>query len=328
MFCMRYLGAPAAVLLLSGGLYAQSPAGPAFEVATIKPAPPLDPAKIMAGQMHIGMKTDAGRVDIGFLSLSDLIRTAYRIKPYQLSGPDWLTSQRWDIVAKIPDGASADQIPEMLQTLLADRFKLAIHRANTEHSIYALVVAKGGPKLKDAEPDPPPAAVPDAPPAGPPGRGGVVIGSGDSQLRVTQNPGGQGATINSGKYGQMKVGRGEAGAMRMEFSKMKMPDLADMLSPFADRPVLDMTELKGAYQVSLDLSMDEMMRVARTSGIGMGTMGPGPVGDAARSPADAASTPSSSIFTAVQQLGLKLDPRKAAVETIVVDHVEKAPTDN
>jgi uncharacterized protein (TIGR03435 family) len=317
-------------LLLTGGAFAQAPAAPAFEVATIKPAPPLDPAKIAAGQLHIGMKTDAGRVDIGFLSLSDLIRVAYKIKPYQLTGPDWLSSARWDIMAKIQDGASADQVPEMLQTLLADRFKLAVHRTNTEHSVYALVVGKNGSKLKEAEPDPPPAAEPDGQPAGPPARGGLVFGSGDSQVRVTPNAGGRGATINSGKFGQMKIGMGEAGMMRMEFSKMKMADLADLLSPFADRPVLDLTELKGSYQVSLDLSMQDMMQVARASGMGA-MMGPGPGApgaDASRSPADAASTTTSSIFTAVQQLGLKLDSRKAPVEMIVVDHAEKTPTDN
>lgn len=327
MFRKTYWVPVAALALFAAAAFAQTPA-PAFEVATIKPAPPLDPAKIAAGQLHIGMKTDAGHVDIGFLSLSDLIRLAYKIKPYQLSGPDWLSSTRWDILAKVPDGASADQVPEMLQTLLEDRFKLAIHRTNTEHSVYALVVGKNGSKLKEAEPDPPPAAAPDGQPAGPPGRGGILVGSGDNQVRVTPNAGGRGATINSGKYGQMKVGMGDGGAMRMEFSKMKMADLADLLSPFADRPVLDLTELKGSYQIALDLSMEDMMKVARSAGMGA-MMGPGPGGTGANAaPADAASTPTSSIFTAVQQLGLKLEPRKAPLEMIVVDHSEKTPTEN
>jgi uncharacterized protein (TIGR03435 family) len=136
----RLLSVP--LLLAAGSLLAQTPATPAFEVATIKPAAPIEPAKLLSGQTHVGLKTDAGRVDIGFLSLSDLIRIAYRIKPYQLSGPNWLSSQRWDIMAKIPDGASADQVPEMLQTLLADRFKLAVRRTNTDHPLYALIQGK------------------------------------------------------------------------------------------------------------------------------------------------------------------------------------------
>src|SRR5215469_1856057 len=78
------------------GQQAPTPApGPAFEVASVKPAPPLDPAKIMAGKMHIGMSVDTARVDIGNLSLADLIRIAYKIKTYQLNGPDWMTSTRF-----------------------------------------------------------------------------------------------------------------------------------------------------------------------------------------------------------------------------------------
>ena len=68
---------------------AQAPAAkPQFEVATIKPAPPLNPAMIAAGKMHIGMKIDAGRVDIGYLSLNDLIMAAYKVKQHQVAGPD------------------------------------------------------------------------------------------------------------------------------------------------------------------------------------------------------------------------------------------------
>ncbi len=304
----------ACALLLPAGLFAQAPARPAFEVATIKAAPPLDPAKIMSGQAHVGLKTDAARVDIGFSSLAELIRVAYRIKPYQLSGAESLPSQRWDIAAIIPEGETADHVPEMLQTLLADRFKLAVHHSNAEHPIYALVVGKNGLKLKDAAPDTLAAEPP---------RGAMTFGSGENQVSITPNPGGRGSTISSAKFGQMKISMGEAGSMRMEFSKMKMPDLADLLSQFADRPVLDLTELKGTYQVTLDVSMQDLMNVARAAGAGM--MGQG--FEAARLPVDA-STPTSSIFTAVQQLGLKLDARKAPLETIVIDHVEKTPTEN
>ena len=318
----RFLGIAAALGMAAGAL-AQTPAAPAFEVATIRPAPPLDPAKLVSGQMHVGITTDAGRVDIGSLSLADLIRTAYRIKPYQLSGPDWMRTQRWDVIAKIPDGASADQMPEMLQALLADRFHLVVHRSNTEHPVYALVAAKGGVKMKEAEPDPPAPAAADAEPAAPGGGAGFVFGNGDNQVRVAPNAGGRGAKITSPKFGQMKVAMAEGGAMRMEFPKMKMPDLADMLSQFLDRPVLNMTELTGTYQVALDLAMEDMMKVARASGIGA-MMGPDPV----RLPADAASSPGSSLFTAVQQLGLRLDARKAPVEMIVVDRLEKTPTEN
>jgi uncharacterized protein (TIGR03435 family) len=154
----------AAILALAAGAaLGQAPAAaPAFEVASIKPAAPLDANAVMSGKLHLGMRTDAARVDIGYLSLADLIHLAYRVKPFQISGPDWMGGQRFDIQAKIPEGASTDQVPEMLQALLAERFKLAVHRENTEQAVYALVVGKGGSKMKDAVPDP---DVPAAPPA-------------------------------------------------------------------------------------------------------------------------------------------------------------------
>ena len=319
-----------ALVFAAGALLAQNPAAaPQFEVASIKPAPPIDRMKIMSGQMHIGMTIDAGRVNIGNLGLADLIRIAYRLKPYQLSGPDWMTSQRFDVLAKIPEGVSKDLVPEMLQALLVERFKMTFHRDTKEQPVYALVVGKNGPKLKEAAPDT------DAPAADGPaqvgGRAGMIFGTGPNQVRVNQNGDGRGATVTGGPMGQMKMVMGEGGAMRMEFGKMTMPMLAEMLTRFTDKPVLDMTELKGNYQVALELSMEEMRNVARASAMSAGIMlgGPGPGGDTPRTPADAASTPSgSSIFGAVEKLGLKLDSRKMPVETIVIDHLEKTPTEN
>jgi uncharacterized protein (TIGR03435 family) len=304
---------------------------PEFEVASVKPSPPIEPLKLMAGKMHLGMLVDAARVDIGGMSLAELIRTAYRVKPYQVIGPDWMKSERYDVMAKMPEGASKDQVPEMLQELLADRFKLKTHRDNKEHSVYALVVGKNGPKLKEAAPDPDPAVAP----ATPSSTGGMVVGQGETQVRIDPNKDGKGATIAGKQFGQMKVSVGEGGIMRMEFLKMNMSSLADLLSRMTDRPVVDMTELKGSYQLTLDLSMDEMRTMAMAAASSMGMPlpmghggGPGD-GPRAAAPAEAASTPGgSSIFGAVQQLGLKLDPRKLPLETVVVDHLERSPTEN
>src|SRR6266851_98025 len=114
----------------------------AFEVATIKPSPPMNPSQAMAGKLHVGMKVDAARVDIGFFSLADMIGAAFRVKPYQVSGPSWMGVQRFDILANMPEGAKKDQVPEMLQALLAERFKLQFHKDTKEHAVYALVVGK------------------------------------------------------------------------------------------------------------------------------------------------------------------------------------------
>src|SRR5690349_7805824 len=104
------------VFVAAGAAMAQAPpAKPQFEVATIKLAPPLNPAMVASGKLHVGMNVDASRVDIGFLSLNDLILLAYKIKQHQLTGPEWMKNQRYDILAKIPEGATKEQVPEMLQ---------------------------------------------------------------------------------------------------------------------------------------------------------------------------------------------------------------------
>ena len=142
---------PAAFLLSAIAASAQTPAPPlAFEVASVKPAGPLDPAAIQSGKMRMGMNIDGAMVDIGGFSLKDLIRTAYEVKDYQVIDADALgsimTAQRFNVQAKIPDGATKEQVPQMLQALLADRFKLVVHRETRDHSVYAMVLAKGGRK--------------------------------------------------------------------------------------------------------------------------------------------------------------------------------------
>ncbi len=78
----------------------------------------------------------------------DPLEYAYGVKPYQITGPDWMATTRFDIVAKMPQGSTKDDAPKMLQSLLEDRFNLMAHRASAEHPVLALVMGKGGPKLK------------------------------------------------------------------------------------------------------------------------------------------------------------------------------------
>jgi uncharacterized protein (TIGR03435 family) len=305
-------GIGASLLFVAGAAFAQTSPGPAFEVASIKLSGPPDPAKMMSGR--VGMKVDGARVDIGFLSLVNLICTAYNVKAYQVSGPDWMSGQRFDIMAKLPAGASQDQAPEMLQALLAERFKLTIHRASKEIQVYALVVGKNGPKLKESPPDQPAAPAADGAPP-----------STDTSLRVSGDPQ-KGMTISNGLgAGTVKMTMAN-GAMHMESLKMSMPQFAEALSRFLDHPVVDMTAIKGNYQMALDLSMEDLMNAARSAGVQVPA---GAGGMAGRGSAEGASDPSgSSLFNNVQQLGLRLEARKAPVDQIVIDHIEKLPTEN
>ena len=119
-----------------------------FEVASIKPSSQPD------GQVSVGVHIDGAQVRCTYLSLKDYIRMAYQVKDYQISGPDWLASERFDISAKLPAGAASDQVRDMIKTLLLDRFGLTMHRDSKEFPVYALVIAKGGPKLKESAPNP------------------------------------------------------------------------------------------------------------------------------------------------------------------------------
>jgi len=300
-----------------------------FEVATVKLARPIQ-EQVQSGKPHIGLTVDGARVDIGALSLMDLIGIAYKVKTHQISGPDWLPIDRFDVMGKIPDGVDKDKMPEMLQALLADRFKLTFHRENRDHQIYALVIGKNGPKLKESPPDPEPSKEVDLPPKEEKAeKGTTVISSGDNKITMRQRSDGNGngtTTMSGGAIGNMKMTM-EDGHMHMELSKMTLIGLAEVLSRFVDKPVMDMTDLKGNFQMAIDLSMEDLQNAARAQGMLMPGASPGSASSSR--PADAASDPSgTSIFSTVQQMGLKLEARKAPIETIIIDHVEKVPTEN
>ncbi len=323
----RPLGVSLALALTMTSAFAQTsapaPKTLAFEVATIKPAIPLQ-EQALSGKMHVGVNIDAARVDIGGMALSDLIAMAYKVKPHQISGPDWLNVDRFDILATLPAGATKEQLPEMLRALLADRFKLTFHKDMKEHSIYALVVGKGGLKLKESPPDPEPPKEGDA--AAPPAKeekGVTTMSVNGQRMEIKQTNGG--AEIKAGPGRKMTMVDGH---MRMELDKIDMAGLAEALSRFVDKPVVDMTDLKGNYQLAIELSMEDLMNVARAQG--MQIPGAGAAGAASNSrPAETIADPSgSSVFSSVQAMGLKLESRKAPIETIFIDHVEKTPTEN
>lgn len=134
------------ILLVASLAFAQIP--PEFEVATVKPSAPQS-----VGQTSKRMDWSSERLNFSYVSLKDVIGWAYRVEQYQISGPDWLETARFDIAAKLAPGSSRLEVAQMLQALLADRFKMTIHRETKERLVYALVVAKGGPKLKSSDSD-------------------------------------------------------------------------------------------------------------------------------------------------------------------------------
>ncbi|HEY6212562.1 MAG TPA: TIGR03435 family protein [Vicinamibacterales bacterium] len=318
---MRPVVCAALVLLFPAIASAQQPI--AFEVASVKLADPLDPQKIVSGQMRIGMHVDPQRVEINSLSLADLINIAFKTKAYQVVGPSWLTASpmsadRFDIRAALPAGATTDQVPEMLQALLIERFKLQFHREERPQDVFALVVARGGHKLKEAPPPDSSEPKRDAnlPENAPPMTSGVQM-SGNPQ---------SGMVVKMGGAGTMKMNMSPDGVMRMEMERMKLAAFAETLTRFVDRPVVDMTDLKGEYTIALELTMADMMNMARAAGVAV-PAGAGP--GAGAGPASAASDPGGvSIIRSVEALGLKLDARKMPISKVIIDRLEKRPTDN
>jgi uncharacterized protein (TIGR03435 family) len=305
-------------------VHAQSPAPSAaplaFDVASIKPSEDIMVA-VSAGKMpHVGMKVDNQSVDFGYYTLAALVTYAYKVKAYQVTGPDWMKTAHWDILATLPEGANKDQIPEMMQALLADRFKLVIHHDTKEMPVLALEVGKNGVKMPLSPPDPPATDKPDD-------KDTTVVDTGNGQVRVktTGTVGAGGSTqISGGPAGDVKVSV-DGGMMHMQSSKMTMEILSQQLTQFLQQPVIDKTELKGTYVAGVDIAIEDLQAIARAAGFNV--PGAGPAANSTGVPS-AGDPTGGSVYASVEKLGLKLNKEKLPVEVIVVDHLEKAPTAN
>jgi uncharacterized protein (TIGR03435 family) len=266
---------------------------PEFEVATIRPS-----SQALEAGVTAGVKIDGAQFRSNLLTMKDYLGLAYRVKVYQISGPDWISSDRFDISATLPPGTAA-QIPEMMQRLLEERFRIKIHREKKDAAVYVLEIAKGGLNILESAPDP------DAEDAKAPL---TISGSGNAQGTFSINLGhGSSYTFGNNKF---------------EGKRLTTAMIAGTLERFLDRPVVDGTDLKGAYDVTLDVTHEDyramLIRAAVAAGV---TLPP----EALRL-LDGATTPS--LFEAVQKTGLKLDARKAPLDMIVVDAGQKTPTDN
>lgn len=280
----------------------QASAQPEFEAVSVKASVPAAMGPGGAVGIRVGSSggpgsTDPGRIDYKGITMRALVLRAYGVKPYQISGPAWMESERFDIAAKLPPETSKEQLGQMLQKLLADRFQMVVHRETKDLPIYILRVGKNGPKLKeskeaDGEQKVDPTA---AYSAG--GAGGREVRSGDVQAAPR------------GVVGAWMTGAGQMGGRQST-----MASLADLLSVQLDRPVKDMTELTGKYDFRLDFAPDE-------------TQQPRGMPAAHSSTPDAPAGPS--VFAAIQdQLGLKLEAAKGPVELLVIDRAEKSPRGN
>ena len=221
-----------------------------FEVASIVP-------HRNSGSAQAGFDENPSIVRMRNLSLRALIRIAYGVMDSQVVGPGWLDSVAFDVVAKPPSGYQSRQLPVLLRNLLADRFKLAVHRDTKEVAGFALRLAPGGHRLSEAKGE---------------------------------------RTFLTGRPGLI------AGNSR------SIAELVPLLAQMVAAPVSDETALPSGSRYDLKLEWTPQLL---SGGNG------------------ASPEPEVSIFTALrEQLGLRLDPVKTAVDVVVVDVAERVPTEN
>jgi uncharacterized protein (TIGR03435 family) len=271
--------------------FAQSTQGPAFEVASVKPSAPVPPnGGVYFGPARGGPGTpDPGQITWTYATLRGLLMTAYEVKEYQVSGPAWLNSERYDIVAKVPSGATNEQVKMMWQNLLAERFGVVLHHESKGFQVEELVIAKGGHKLKETAVD-----------------AAALIDPGPPKFEKSGELAGPGYVTTF-----MASGQAHTEAKGQPLSK-----LTTMLGNALRRPVIDKTGLTGKYDFSIDFHFDPR-------GLGL----PPPGGPAA--PGDSATDPGPDLAAAVQQqLGLRLVAGKANLDVLVLDKAEKIPTAN
>jgi uncharacterized protein (TIGR03435 family) len=277
----------------AGLALAQTPAPLQFEVASVRPSAASGPNAVT-----VGLHLDGAQVRITTLTMRDYIAMAYRVRQYQVEGPDWITSEKFDLSAKLPAGSNSDQIPEMVAALLSDRFNLKFHRASKELPIYALIVGKPPLNLHESAPD---AAGADARPA-------TNITAAGSEAGVSVDLGrGSYYTFSNNKF---------------EIRTVNTDMLVRVLERYVDRPLIDQTGLKGTYDFDLPVTPEDYQTMLIRAAVNSGVVLP----PQALQLLDNGSI--ASLTDGLEKAGLKMDARKAPLDMIVIDQISKTPTDN
>ncbi len=264
---------------------------PQFEVASIRASPDQPPAQ----GVQAGVQITKEQARFSYLSMKDYIGIAFGVRIHQIVGPDWLGNVRFEVAATLPEKHTPAELPVMLRSLLEDRFQLRTHRESREFAVYALEVGPEGSKL---------VRVPDAVPTDEP----FVVRSGGSAGGVVVDLG-QGSTLTLGNN-------------RFDAKKVTMMTLTDTLARFVDRPVVDATKLEGRYDVAFDLTPEDFQAMMMRSAVAAGVALP-PQALRLLENASLAAVPD-----ALKTLGLRLESRRAPLEVVVIDGVERTPTEN
>src|SRR3569833_297552 len=232
-----------------------------FEVTSIRliaPQPTPELIDELAAKRRMFMRVDNFRVSLAGVRLSQIVQMAYGVPQRQVVGPDWL-SEMFDVEAKLPAGATKDDVPGMLQAMLADRFDMVAHHDSRKEPVYLMTVMKTGPRFQESK-------------------------------------------------GEDSLPRGCTFSFHHVCHKTSMATIASLVSPppgasglnpgLPDRVVIDATGLTGDYDFTMDYAPA------------------GPQADIY------------SVGSALKALGLKLEPGEKAFDYVIIDHIERTPSDN
>jgi uncharacterized protein (TIGR03435 family) len=243
---------------------AQDSAPPAFDVASIKASSQFSPENRVTWLSKID--TSPGSLTMRNVNLTMIVAWAYDVQRPQVAGPAGMDSERYDIFAKTDRPAAEGEMRRMLQTLLAERFKTALHREHRQMEAMAMMVPKGGHKMKQ------------------------------SQI--------EGLTQNRQDPVRGSIIEGAA-----------LADLANDMSRELEMPVVDMTGLKGRFDFTFNVK--KYVEAVRSRLLAEAR----PVSDS-----DARLMIMQDVMAG--ELGLRLESRTVSVDVVVIDHVEKSPTEN
>lgn len=289
---MRRLSCAAALglAICAHGSTALAQSSPTFGVASVRPSPDGPPAQGQAG-VHI----TKNQVRFAYLSLRDYISLAFAVPIQQVSGPEWVNSTRFDIAATMPEEATPEDFAKMMEALLRDRFKLQAHKESRESTVLALEVGRNGTKL---------VAVPDDIPK-------------DAPVSITSSGTAQGVSADLGGGSSFTLTN-----TRFEFKKVTMQSVADTLGRFMRHPVINLTKLDGRFDIGFNIAPEDYMPLMIRSAVNAGITLP----PQALQMLDAPSL--GSVENGLRSLGLSLEERRAPLEYIVVDSMERTPTEN
>jgi uncharacterized protein (TIGR03435 family) len=260
-----------------------------FEVASIRPTPDNNGSTI-------GLRVTGSLVRYSALTLKDYIAMAYSLDPPQVIAPGWMNEQRFEIAATLPPGATREQTPEMLQALLAERFHLKIHKESRQFPVYALVVSKGGLKIRGTPIDP----------KAPPVAATETVGAASERGLVMNMRGGTFTMANN----------------TLGVSQLTMEDVALIVTRFSERKTIDATGLTDRFDFTLEMTPEDFNLVYLRGLVNNGytrapellrTLETGPVNLLGRY---------------LAKTGLSLEERNAPLDVVVVDSASREPTEN